>query len=202
MEKYPFFVLANINEFIQPMDRGERYEDPLAEILEEKNLGEVDGGGSSFSKETGYIFEVDVCFYLANLDEALDLAKASLLKSGIPAGSYLSIEIDDTTRRDYIGELESLEIFLDAVGLPDEVYANLDFNAVYERLTTSFAEIDAEPRSVYDMSEETLITVFGKDANLILERTKSLAKEIPILQNARLLLRGKDNVGSPQEYKI
>jgi len=51
--EYPHFVYAKMWEAIQPLDRGERYEDPLQAALEAGGLGEVSGGGSSFDKEHG-----------------------------------------------------------------------------------------------------------------------------------------------------
>lgn len=43
---YPHLVVARLHEHIGPIDRGERYEDPLHEVLESRSLGQVTGGGS------------------------------------------------------------------------------------------------------------------------------------------------------------
>src|SRR5689334_4459023 len=52
-------VTAEFNHKIGPIDRGERYEDPLRDALAEKSLGETDGGGTMQSKG-GEIVYIDV----------------------------------------------------------------------------------------------------------------------------------------------
>jgi hypothetical protein len=44
---FPHVVLARLYEHIEPIDRGERYEDPLQAILDEAKVGRVTGGGRS-----------------------------------------------------------------------------------------------------------------------------------------------------------
>ena len=39
-------VTAELNHRIGPIDRGDRYEDPLEKALAERGYGEVDGGGA------------------------------------------------------------------------------------------------------------------------------------------------------------
>ena len=41
---FPHVVLARIYEHIEPLDRGERYEDPLQAALDQAALGRVTGG--------------------------------------------------------------------------------------------------------------------------------------------------------------
>src|SRR5688572_5798449 len=53
---YPYFVYAMMWEAIQPIDRGERYEDPLQAALEDAGLGDVSGGGSSIDEEHGIVY--------------------------------------------------------------------------------------------------------------------------------------------------
>jgi hypothetical protein len=51
--KYLHFVYAKMWEAIQPIARGERYEDLLQTALEPARLGEVSGGGPSIDREHG-----------------------------------------------------------------------------------------------------------------------------------------------------
>ena len=41
---FPHVVVARLYEHIEPIDRGERYEDPLQAALDETNAGRVTGG--------------------------------------------------------------------------------------------------------------------------------------------------------------
>ncbi|MBN9691834.1 MAG: hypothetical protein J0M24_16455 [Verrucomicrobia bacterium] len=85
---YPHMVIAKILDSVEPMERGEKYEDPLAAVLEERGLGEVTGGGSQLNDRFQVAY-VDIEIRLADLDEALELTKKSLRKLGAPPGSEL-----------------------------------------------------------------------------------------------------------------
>lgn len=66
----PVFVVAHVNARLMPMDRGDRYEDPLAEALAESGFGEVTGGGSILSK-VGEIEGCDIDLDLHDLEHGL-----------------------------------------------------------------------------------------------------------------------------------
>ncbi|MGD9682892.1 MAG: hypothetical protein AB7W16_17010 [Candidatus Obscuribacterales bacterium] len=201
-KKYPHFVVARINEYIKPVDRGERYADPLSDILEEKGLGEVTGGGSQLSLD-GRIEGVDLDIKLADLDEALSLTRKTLRELGIPAGSHLTYRTSGEDKVvEEIGDLEGIEIYLDAVGLPDEVYETLDFPAEYERLTEMLKTVEGEPRCVYDLNEETLITAYGPDADRLFSSIETVSNTIPVFQNARIAFKRKDQSKEPKEKRL
>lgn len=200
-KEYPHFVVARINEYIQPIDRGDRYEDPLNDALEEKGLGEVTGGGTELSSE-GRIEGVDLDIELADLDEALSLTRKTLVELGIPAGSRLTYTQNSEEKTEMIGDLEGLEIYLDAVGLPDEVYETLDFPAEYERLTAMLKNADGEPRCVYDLNEETLITAYGPDADRLFASIETVSNTIPVFQNARIVFKRRDPSKEPKERRL
>ncbi|MBK9143818.1 MAG: hypothetical protein IPM23_15050 [Candidatus Melainabacteria bacterium] len=200
-KEYPHFVVARINEYIQPIDRGDRYEDPLNDALEEKGLGEVTGGGTELSSE-GRIDGVDLDIELADLDEALSLTRKTLVELGIPAGSRLTYTQNGEEKTEMIGDLEGLEIYLDAVGLPDEVYETLDFPAEYERLTAMLKNADGEPRCVYDLNEETLITAYGPDADRLFASIETVSNTIPVFQNARIVFKRRDPSKEPKERRL
>ena len=76
-------VLVRIWESIMPLDRGERYEDPLAEALSSKGWGEVTGGGTQVTALNEVEF-ADVELELTNLDDAVELVRLTLEKGGAP----------------------------------------------------------------------------------------------------------------------
>lgn len=47
----PLFVYIKILDDLDPIERGERFEDPLQEALEKENLGAITGGGSQLSAD-------------------------------------------------------------------------------------------------------------------------------------------------------
>jgi hypothetical protein len=52
-------VLVHLNARLQPLDRGEWFEEPLAAALREQNAGEVTGGGT-LQDESGEIQSCDI----------------------------------------------------------------------------------------------------------------------------------------------
>ncbi len=88
-----FFVFAKIQDTVMPIERGEKYEDPLGEALEKAKLGEVTGGGTMQNKD-GSIAWVGVDIELVNLDQALEFTKKKLRELGAPHGSVLEFQKD------------------------------------------------------------------------------------------------------------
>jgi hypothetical protein len=86
--RFPHLVIAHIPEHIEPIERAERYEDPLQDALAISGLGVITGGGSQLTP-TGDIAFVEVELALANLDGALEVVKRILEEAEAPAGSQL-----------------------------------------------------------------------------------------------------------------
>jgi hypothetical protein len=179
----PHLVVARFYEHIEPIDRGNRYEDPLHAALEAAQAGAVTGGGSQLNESGGIDF-ADVEIELANLDAALDLAANTLEAAGAPQGS--EIRHEDTVVRVF-GRQQCLAIYLDGTSLPDEVYANLDFDQVVSDLGTA-----AGPESYHGCSqgaEETGLYFFGSNAEEMFTRVEPVLRTLPIGQNARVVIR-------------
>jgi hypothetical protein len=116
---FPHLVIARVYEHIEPIDRGNRYEDPLQAVLEQKTIGQVTGGGSQLN-ELGGIAYAEIEIELANLDDALGVVCEALESAGAPQGSE-PLQ-DDRVLREF-GTQQCLAVHLDGTSLPDEVYA-------------------------------------------------------------------------------
>src|SRR3712207_1063671 len=138
-------VNARLWEPIEPIDRGERYEDPLEAALSGRRLGAVTGGGSQLT-ELGEIEFADVNIDLANLDEALELVRRVLEDAGAPAGSELSFERAGRTEVLPFGRTECLAIYLDGVSLPDEIYQQTDINDLADEIAEALRAQSGEIR--------------------------------------------------------
>jgi hypothetical protein len=179
---YPHLVIARLYEYIEPIDRGNRYEDPLQAALEAAHAGAVTGGGSQLSESGGIEF-ADVEIELANLDAAIDLAASTLEAAGAPQGSEIRHE-DNVVR--VFGRQQCLAIYLDGTSLPDEVYANLDFDQVVADIGNA-----AGPDSFHGCwqgPEETGLYFFGSNAEEMFTRVEPLLRTLPIGQNARVVV--------------
>jgi hypothetical protein len=188
---HPIMVIARVYEHIEPLDRGARYEDPLDAALRRSGLGEVTGGGSQLN-ELGEVAFADVEIHVANLDDAMPVIIDSLERSGAPLGSQL--RRDSAVLREF-GVLQSLAVYLDGITLPDEVYANLDFDQLVETLTAAAGQ--ESYHGCWQGPEETGLYFFGADAEGMFSRVEPVLRSLPIGQNARVVIRpDKDSSGS------
>jgi hypothetical protein len=124
---------AQLNARMLPIDRGERYEEPLAEALEENGLGEVTGGGTMQSNDG----EIEYCGIDVNLfgvQEAVPFICDFLTQRGAPKGSILQYENEGRMVEVPFGAAEGLAIYLNGTDLPDEVYRECDVNDVYDEI--------------------------------------------------------------------
>ena len=176
-------LVARLYEHIEPIDRGERYEDPLDDALRAAGLGEVTGGGSQLT-ESGEIEFADVEIQVGDVDAAVATIVQSLEQAGAPVGSELLGE--SGVVREF-GRLQSVAIYLDGVSLPDDVYAALDFEATVEALTRAAG--DDSYHGSWQGPEETGLFFFGPSAEEMFARVDPLLRAMPIGQNARVVIR-------------
>jgi hypothetical protein len=87
-EAQTLFVFAHINEAIMPIERGEKYEDPLDDFLKSRGIGEVTGGGTMQS-ESGEILWVGVDIEIVEPQKNITLLVHELRELGAPRGSFL-----------------------------------------------------------------------------------------------------------------
>lgn len=96
-KRFPLFVTARMWEYIEPIARGRRYEDPLEAFLIRNGLGESDGGGTQIGETTKIEF-VDVTFWLQGSEDALAAVATELGRLGAPVGSELQYKSDTAIR--------------------------------------------------------------------------------------------------------
>jgi hypothetical protein len=191
-------VIARMYEHIEPMDRGDRYEDPLQTALEAGNLGRVTGGGSQLN-ELGGIEFADVEIELADLDDALRVVREALEKAGAPQGSEIIHAEDGRVLREF-GTEQCLAVYLDGISLPAHVYAELDFDQVVNEIGAA-AGPDSY-RGFWQGPEETGLFLFGPDADALFARVEPVLRRLPIGQNARIVIRhGKQSL-DPRELRM
>ncbi|PZM83884.1 hypothetical protein DLH72_03200 [Candidatus Gracilibacteria bacterium] len=134
-----------LNAKVQPLDRGDIFEDPISEVLEKMDLGEVDGGGSLLDGEGGIQY-CDVEIYLKDGSEENRKKLLEILeKFPIPKGSFLKYfpdEESDEMIEIPVGNLECICLSLNGFELDDEVYKNSDINKVIDDLIENFNKKD------------------------------------------------------------
>jgi hypothetical protein len=93
MAAEPCFVYAKILDDVGPMDRGEKYEDPLQDVLDAEGLGELTGGGTMQDK-SGKVLFVGIDIELTDLGRGIPIVARTLQELGAPPGSTLEYEVD------------------------------------------------------------------------------------------------------------
>ena len=179
----PVMIVARLYEHVEPIDRGERYEDPLDDALKGAGLGTVTGGGSQLG-ELGEIEFADVEIEVANVDAALPVIIEHMERAGAPVGSELLMEGGAVK---VFGAQQSVAVYLDGVSLPDDVYANLDFGVTVDQLTSAAGE--GSFHGFWQGAEETGLFFFGSDAEAVWSRLEPVLSAMPIGQNARIVVR-------------
>ncbi len=178
-------VTARLNHKLMPLDRGERYEDPLQEALSTRNLGSVDGGGTQLL-QSGEVEFIDVEVMLDDEAEGVPFVVETLEALGAPKGSVLQIHGEGEIRELPFGKAEGVGIYLDGVNLPDEVYATSDVNVVVEELNRS-VEGSGELQSYWEGSEETALYFYGADAEEMKRRMAGFLSQYPLCAGARVV---------------
>lgn len=195
---YPHLVVARLYEHIGPIDRGERYEDPLHAVLESRSLGQVTGGGSQLNDLGGIEF-ADVEIELADLDGAVRVVTETLEQAGAPQGAELIDAADGRVLAEF-GQQQCLAIFLDGATLPEQVYADLDFDAVVAELGEAAGQESF--RGAWQGPEETGLFFFGPDAEAMFARVEPVLARLPIGQNARVVVRHGKASFEPREVRM
>jgi sugar lactone lactonase YvrE len=176
-------------EYIEPIARGQRYEDPLEIFLARNSIGELDGGGTQLGDSPGIEF-VDVAFYLRDSDEAISLAIDELGRLGAPFGSELQFVKNGRSLSRGFGSTECLGVFLDGATLPKEVYEQSDVNVTLKNLTARLIEQGlGDFRSHWRGNRETALFFYGPDAGAMKAAVMPVLLSDPLCQNARLVVR-------------
>lgn len=177
-------VIVRLNARLQPMHRGEHFEDPLGEVLTELALGEVTGGGTQLSgDETGVAF-CDIELRMPDAGEtALATLVAALEELGAPKGSKLLVGDSDDERP--FGAYEGLALFLNGTELADDVYATCDINHVIAELDLLMGD-HGRLRSYWEGAQDTALYCYGPSFAAMREAIEPLLANYPLCQKARV----------------
>ena len=172
---YQYPVTIHLNARFQPRHRFE-LEDVLRDILEQKKLGTVDGGGT-LQSVTGEIMSCDIDVMLRDTKQDTMSALCGILnRFGIPKGSQLIF----AENRIEIGLQEGLAIYLNGTDLPKEVYRTCDINYVIDRMDQLLADT-GRMYSYWEAQKETALYYYGDNCEKMLARIKPFLETYPLL---------------------
>jgi hypothetical protein len=102
------FVYVKIQDSVGPLERGDKYEDELQELLTDRGLGEITGGGSQLGEDnpdgTPTIAFCGLDIDAADRDAVVALLRERLPSLGAPAGTEVhytasGAKLQDVLRR-------------------------------------------------------------------------------------------------------
>jgi hypothetical protein len=168
-----------------PVERGERYEDPLHEALVRKGLGAVDGGGT-MQLQSGEIEFIDVEILLSDPTDGIPFLIEHLEALGAPKGSILRVQDPETPREIPFGKREGIGVYLDGINLPDEVYASSDINVVIEEFNKRLHG-HGQMQGYWHGPTETALYIYGDDAEKMKRLISDFLDAYPLCQGARVV---------------
>jgi hypothetical protein len=175
-------VIAHLNDRAQPIERGERYEDPLDGVLRERELGAVTGGGTLLG-ETGEVEHCEIEIELVDSSaESVELVVKVLEHMGAPKGSRLVVDGRETG----FGVTEGLALYLNGTDLPDDVYRDSDVNVVYDELTSALGELGGI-RSYWEGPTETALYMYGTSFEEMRDAIAGFLGSYPLCERARVV---------------
>ncbi|MHA7871970.1 MAG: hypothetical protein ACX939_06450 [Hyphococcus sp.] len=178
------FVTARLNARVQPIDRGDYFEEPLDETLQAQGLGEVTGGGTQLAEDpVGIAFcDVEICLKEAS-EDALQKITEQLEALGAPKGSKLIVE--KSGQEIPFGRQEGIAVYLNGVDLPDEVYETCDFDTVVEEFNKLMGDKGAY-RGYWQGERETGVFCYGPSYEAMKTAIEPFLQTYPLCQTARV----------------
>ena len=181
--EYSYHVTLNLNARLHPMHRYD-LEVALEEILSERKLGCVDGGGT-MQLPSGEIEFCDIELMLQdNTEESLTSLESIIEKLGVAKGSKLLLwnEADeDVWCERPVGNLEGMALYLNGTDLPAEVYQTSDINYVIEQTKSLIKGIGAM-YSWWEGPQNTALYFYGESYDKMFAAIKNFTEEYPLCQ--------------------
>ena len=177
-------IIAVLNARLQPLDRGDLFEDPLDYVLQQTGKGEVTGGGTQLGAHGEIEFcEIEIVVNSAD-EETIGLIVAALEKMGAPKGSVLKFE--DSRPEIALGQSEGMAVYLNGTDLPQSTYDECDVNTVYEEFEKRLEGI-GQVQSYWEGPNETALYMYGESFNSMKEAIADFLDSYPLCHQARVV---------------
>ncbi|MDO4336298.1 MAG: hypothetical protein Q4C37_10810 [Bacteroidales bacterium] len=176
-------LLLHINMPLQPMHR-HSLEDHIENVMGQRKLGEVTGGGTALNEEKGCVESCDIEIDLFNPsdDRLRDLADM-INQIGVAKGSALICQ--DTGEEISVGTLEGMALYLNGTELPDEVYPSSDINELIDRLLAAMDGLGALYSS-WEGREWTVLYFYGESFEKMKESILPVVATYPLCAKSRI----------------
>jgi hypothetical protein len=156
----------HLNARLQPLHRGELFEDPLEVLLTTRSLPAQIVGGGTLTSADGEPLSCDIELELGDdvgpgpTGDAVALIVDALREQGAPLGSTYRL---DGAGPVGFGVTEGLALYLNGTELPDEVYAASDVNDLIEAIEGALGAHGAM-FSYWQGPRDTALYLYGTSA--------------------------------------
>ncbi len=178
-------IYVTLNARLRPLDRGDRFEDPLIERLKTKVRKLSVTGGGTLMEANGEPSKCDIDLaFKGDADETCALITRALDSLGAPIGSTALIRGKDKAVT--FGTTEGVGVYLNGTELPDEVYQTNDVNELIARLGGSLGDA-GEMYSYWEGPAETALYFYGPSAERMRQRMSEVLRTHPLAQRSRIV---------------
>lgn len=179
----PSRLWITISAGLRPLDRGDRYQDPLQAALDARAPGsKVTGAGTLLTADREPAFsDIDLDIE-GDAEAALGLAVATLEAAGAPKGSRARLDEREPVT---FGVTEGLAVYLNGTDLPDEVYATSDVNDLVAALLSSLGG-EGQMQSYWQGPRETALYLYGPSAARMNDLIAKVLARFPLAQGCRV----------------
>lgn len=176
------FATIHLPARLQPLDRGDVFEDPLDAWLDERGFGGVIGGGTAYKPGA----EIESCDIELELTEIGAGAVAEIIAfleaAWAPKGSVLRIEDQSYP----LGRAEGAALYLNGTDLAPEVYAANDPMVLIGRIEQAIAG-KARLMSHWEGPTETALYIYGDSFAEIAAILAPIIADSPECEKSRLV---------------
>jgi len=174
---------VRLNARLPSVQRGDRYEDPLAYWIEGAFPGSRVTGGGTLRSPDGEPLSCAVRAEVVGDAAAIEDAVADFLDGlGAPLGS--SLTLGDRVAREF-GVQSGFAVYLDGDGLAPEVYAANDVNEFIDELHARTAA-HGVLQAFWEGPSTTALYLYGPDADELHDSMTALLESHPLAVNSRL----------------
>lgn len=180
----PTRLWISLNARLRPLDRGDRYEDPLQDVLDKQAPGsEVSGAGTLLTADREpTVSDIDLIVE-GDPEAVLDLTIATLESAGAPKGSQVRLDEREPVT---FGVTEGLAVYLNGTDLPDEVYGSNDVNDLVAALLASLGD-QGHMQSYWQGPRETALYLYGPSSARMTELISDVLPRYPLAQRCRVV---------------
>jgi hypothetical protein len=179
----PEMVIVQLNARLQPIHRGEFFEDPLDVELKAAGLGEVSGGGS-MQAASGEIEYCDIELLMPETtEEAIRKLVSALEFLGAPKGS--KVQLTNSQSQIELGKAEGIAVYLNGTDLAESTYKSCDSNFVFSEFNR-LLEGTGRVLSYWQGPTETALYMYGNSFADMKQRIAGFLSTYPLCEKCRI----------------